>query len=112
MLLRTLAPKSVTTPIAMGIAEQLGGLPSLTAVLVILTGVLGAVVGPWMLDRLGIRDPFQRGTAMGVSAHGLGTAAIYQESTAAGASSGLAMGLSGLLTALVLPLLLRLGWLG
>lgn len=109
-LLRTLAPKSVTTPIAMGIAEQLGGLPSLTAVLVILTGILGAVLGPWLLDRMGIRDPFQRGTAMGVAAHGLGTAAIHQESPTAGAASGLAMGLSGLLTALLLPFLLHLGW--
>jgi predicted murein hydrolase (TIGR00659 family) len=102
----SLAPKSVTTPIAMGIAEKIGGLPSLTAVLVITTGVIGAVLGPWFLDRLGISDPTVRGTAMGVSAHGLGTAAIYQESSEAGAFSGLAMGMSGLITALMLPALL------
>jgi putative effector of murein hydrolase len=99
----SLAPKSVTTPIAMSIAEKIGGLPSLTAVLVITTGLIGAVLGPWFLDRLGIDDPTMRGTAMGVSAHGLGTAAIYQESSEAGAFSGLAMGLSGLITALTLP---------
>ncbi len=104
----SLAPKSVTTPIAMEIAAEIGGLPSLTAVLVILTGVLGAVLGPWTLDRLGIRDPAVRGTAMGVSAHGLGTAAIYTESAAAGASGGLAMGLSGLITAVIAPFLIRL----
>jgi predicted murein hydrolase (TIGR00659 family) len=104
----SLAPKSVTTPIAMGISERIGGLPSLTAVLVIITGVLGAVLGPWFLDRLRITDPTVRGTAMGVSAHGLGTAAIYQESREAGAFSGLAMGLSGLITALLLPALVTL----
>jgi len=104
----SLAPKSVTTPIAMGISEKIGGLPSLTAVLVITTGVVGAVVGPWFLDRLGIEDPTVRGTAMGVGAHGLGTAAIYQESSEAGAYSGLAMGLSGMITALLLPALVTM----
>jgi hypothetical protein len=83
-------------------------LPSLAAVLVIATGVLGAVLGPWFLDRLGIDDPALRGTAIGVSAHGLGTATIYQESTEAGAYSGLAMGLSGLITALTLPILVAM----
>lgn len=104
----SLAPKSVTTPIAMGISEKIGGSPSLTAVLVITTGVIGAVLGPWLLNCLRIHDPSIRGTAMGVSAHGLGTASIYQESREAGASSGLAMGLSGLMTALMLPVLVRL----
>ena len=107
-VLLSLAPKSVTTPIAMGIAERLGGLPSLTAVLVILTGVTGAALGPWLLDRLRIRDAAVRGLAMGVSAHALGTATIYRESAEAGAISGLAMGLSGLLTALLAPALLAL----
>jgi predicted murein hydrolase (TIGR00659 family) len=104
----SLAPKSVTTPIAMGISEKIGGLPSLTAVLVIATGVIGAVLGPWFLDRLHIEDPTMRGTAMGVAAHGLGTASIYQESSEAGAFAGLAMGLSGLITALTLPMVVRI----
>jgi len=104
----SLAPKSVTTPIAMGISEKIGGHPSLTAVLVITTGVIGAVLGPLVLTRLRVFDPAVRGTAMGVSSHGLGTARIYQESSEAGAFSGLAMGLSGLLTALFLPVLVRL----
>lgn len=105
---RSLGPKSVTTPIAMGISEQIGGLPSLTAILVISTGVLGAVLGPWVLDRLEIHDPALRGSAMGTAAHGLGTARSCQESSQAGAFAGLAMGLSGLLTALILPALVRL----
>jgi predicted murein hydrolase (TIGR00659 family) len=107
-LVLSLAPKSVTTPIAMGISEKIGGSPSLTAVLVIATGVLGATLGPWVLTRAHVLDPWLRGTAMGVGCHGLGTARIYQESSEAGAFSGLAMGLSGLLTALFLPLLVEL----
>lgn len=103
----SVAPKSVTTPIAMGVSEKLGGIPSLTAVIVIVTGIFGAVFARTLLDRLGVRDPAARGLAMGVAAHGLGTAAIYRESPKAGAYSGLAMGLSGLITALMLPFLVR-----
>jgi predicted murein hydrolase (TIGR00659 family) len=104
----SLAPKSVTTPIAMGISEKIGGLPSLTAVFVIATGVIGAMLGPLVLTRVHALDASVRGTAMGVGCHGLGTARIYQESSEAGAFSGLAMGLSGLLTSLFLPLLVKL----
>ncbi len=100
----SLAPKSVTAPVAMGIAEQLGGLPSLTAVLVIMTGILGAIVGPYLLNLLGIRDKAARGLAMGTASHGIGTARAMQISEVAGAFSGLAMGLNALATALLLPL--------
>jgi predicted murein hydrolase (TIGR00659 family) len=102
----SLAPKSVTTPIAMGIAERIGGLPSLTAVLVITTGILGAVAGRYLFDALGVRDPAIRGFATGVTAHGIGTARAFQESEQAGAFAALAMGMNGLMTALLLPLLL------
>lgn len=102
----SLAPKSVTTPIAMGIAERIGGLPSLTAVLVITTGILGAVAGRYLFDALGVRDPAIRGFATGVTAHGIGTARAFQVSEQAGAFSGLAMGLNALLTALLVPLLM------
>ena len=102
----SLAPKSVTTPIAMGIAERIGGLPSLTAVLVITTGVLGAMLGRFVFDRLRVRDPAVRGFAMGVTAHGIGTARAFQVSEQSGAFSALAMGLNGLLTAVMLPLLM------
>ena len=103
----SLAPKSVTTPIAMGVAEKIGGLPSLTAVLVILTGILGAVVFPGFFRLLHIRDHAVQGFAVGLSAHGLGTARAFLYSEEMGAFSALAMGLNGVLTAVVLPLLLR-----
>lgn len=106
--LLSLAPKSVTAPVAMGIAERLGGLPSLTAILVVATGILGAALGPLVLDALRVRDPAVRGFAIGVAAHGIGTARAFQESEQAGAFSGLGMGLNILATALLLPLLVGL----
>ena len=104
----SLAPKSVTAPVAMGIAEQLGGLPSLTAVLVISTGILGAIVGPYVLNLLGIEDPAARGLAMGTASHGIGTARAMQVSEVAGAFAGLAMGLNALATAMLLPLIWKM----
>lgn len=99
------APKSVTTPIAMGIAENIGGIPSLTAVLVILTGIVGAVGGRTLFRLIGVRDEAAKGFATGIAAHGIGTARAFQESETMGAFSALAMGLNGLLTALLVPLL-------
>lgn len=104
----SLAPKSVTAPVAMGITEQLGGLPSLTAVLVIVTGILGAMLGPPLLDMLRIRDWTARGFAIGMASHGIGTARAMQVNEAAGAFSGLAMGMNALATAILLPLLWHL----
>lgn len=101
-----LAPKSVTAPVAMAITEQMGGPPSLTAILVVSTGILGAVLGPTLLDLVRIREPAVRGFAMGVTSHGIGTARAFQESEEAGAFSGLAMGLSALLSSFLLPVLL------
>jgi len=103
--LLSLAPKSVTTPIAMGIAEKIGGLPSLTAVLVILTGMTGAMFTTYMLNLLGITDWRARGLAIGVASHGIGTARAILVHPLAGAFAGLAMGLNGIATALLLPLL-------
>ncbi len=104
--LLSLAPKSVTAPIAMGIAEATGGVPSLTAVLVILTGILGAVFGTWTLNALRIKDWRARGLAMGTASHGIGTARALQVNDVAGAFASLAMGLNGLATAVLLSLLL------
>ena len=106
----SLAPKSVTAPVAMGISEKLGGLPSLTAVLVVSTGIVGAVLGTGLFRLLGIRDDAIKGIAMGVAAHGIGTARAFQVSPTMGAFSGLAMALSAFVTALLLPPLLR--WIG
>jgi len=101
--LLSLAPKSVTAPIAMGVAEKIGGLASLTAILVVSTGILGAVLGPATLNLVRVRDKSVRGFAIGVASHGIGTARAFQESDEAGAFSGLAMGLNGFATALMLP---------
>jgi predicted murein hydrolase (TIGR00659 family) len=106
--LASLAPKSVTTPVAMAIAESTGGIPALTAVLVLLTGVLGAVLVTPLLNRLGIRDWAARGFAAGIAAHGLGTARAFLVSPLAGTFAGLALALNALVTALLVPLLLRL----
>ena len=92
----------------MGISETIGGLPSLTAVLVIGTGIVGAAFGGWVLDRLRVKNEMARGVAMGVASHGLGTARAMQMSPVVGAFAGLAMGLNGLATALLVPLLFRL----
>lgn len=103
--LLSLAPKSVTAPIAMGVSEQIGGLPSLTAVLVILTGAIGAIFATLVLDLIGVRNWRARGFAVGTAAHGIGVARAFQVHPVAGAYAGLAMGLNGLITALALPLL-------
>jgi predicted murein hydrolase (TIGR00659 family) len=105
--LMSLAPKSVTTPIAMGIAEKIGGLPSLTAVLVVTTGIIGAVIAQWLFRLLRVKDEAVQGFAIGVAAHGIGTARAFQISETTGAFSALAMGLNGLATALLLPILIR-----
>jgi predicted murein hydrolase (TIGR00659 family) len=101
----SLAPKSVTTPIAIGIVEKIGGIPPLTAAIVVLTGCLGAICGPEFCRLIGIRDPAAVGLAVGTAAHGIGTARMLQLDPVGGAMSGLAIGLNGLITAILLPFL-------
>ena len=103
--IRSLAPKSVTTPIAMGIADKIGGLASLTAAFVIVTGIIGAVSGAMLFNALGVKDERARGFAMGTAAHGIGTARAFQEHEVAGTFSGVAMALNGIATAILLPLI-------
>lgn len=100
----SLAPKSVTAPVAMGIAEKIGGLPTLTAVLVVCTGILGAASARHLFDALRITDPTVRGFALGTAAHGIGTARAFMVSEEMGAFAGLAMGLAALFSAVALPL--------
>lgn len=102
----SLAPKSATTPIAMAVALETGGIPSLTAVLVISTGVFGAVFARSILNVLRIAEPEVRGFALGVASHGIGTARAFQISEEVGAFAGLGMGLNGVFTAIVVPVLL------
>lgn len=101
-----LAGKAVTTPIALAIAEKIHAAQSLTAGIVVFSGVVGAVLGPPLLKRLGITDPRIIGFALGINAHAVGTARALEISALCGAFAALAMGLCGALTALLLPLLL------
>lgn len=104
-ILATLAPKSITAPVAMAVAEKIGGLPSLTAVVVIITGIFGAMFGTFVLNAVGVKDWAARGFAMGTASHGIGTARALQVNEVAGAFAGLAMGLNALATAILLPVL-------
>lgn len=105
IIISSLEPKSVTTPIAIGISSQLGGLPSLTAVVVVAVGIFGSVVGPLVLNILGIDSKIARGLALGAASHGIGTARALEMGAIEGAISGLAIGLMGIITALWIPII-------
>ncbi len=100
-LIVTMMPKSVTSPVALEISKQAGGLPELTAVLTVLTGLIGSVLGPSLLRWAGVRDDISIGTAMGTAAHGIGTARIIRDSELAGSISGFAMGAAAILTSVL-----------
>ena len=104
-LITTLQPKSVTTPIAMGISEKNGGIPSLTVVIVVAVGIFGSIVGPAVMKVLGIESRIAKGLALGASSHGVGTAAAIQLGAVEGALSGLAIGLMGIMTAILVPVI-------
>ena len=108
MMMASLAPKSATSPVAIGISESMGGAPTVTAVLVILTGILGAIMATPLLNACRVRDWRARGFAVGLAAHGIGTARAFQAHTTAGAFAGIGMGLNAVLTAIIAPLILRL----
>lgn len=105
-VLLSLAPKSVTAPVAMGISESIGGLPTLTAIVVILTGITGAIICTPLLNALRITDYRARGFAVGLSSHGIGTARAFQVNETAGTFAGVGMGLNALATAVLVPLVL------
>ena len=107
-VLISLAPKSVTAPVAMSLSEHLGGIPALTAVLVVVTGVLGAVVVTPLMNAMAVRDYAARGFAAGLSAHGIGTARAFVVDPVAGTFAGIAMGLSVILSSLLIPVIVRL----
>ncbi len=106
----SLAPKSVTAAVAMAITQTLGGIPSLTAALVITTGIIGAIVVTPLMNRLGIRDWVARGFAVGLASHGIGTARAFSVNPIAGVFAGIAMGLNAVVTAVVAPLLIHWLW--
>ena len=102
ILQTSLAPKSVTVPIAVSVAEPLGGIITITSVVVFCVGIFGSLVGPWLLRRCGVTDPMAQGFALG---HGIGTARAIEIGALEGALSGLAMALMGIMTALLLPVI-------
>ena len=101
----SLEPKSVTTAIALSVSANSGGIPALTSVAVIVVGVFGGIVGPWVLRRVGVESRIAKGLAMGAAAHALGTARAMELGAVEGAISGLAIGLMGLATAILVPIL-------
>lgn len=102
-LVASLAPKSVTTPIAMNLSEKHGGASSLTAIFVVICGVFGGLIGPIVLRRIGVKSKIAQGLAMGSASHALGTARAMEMGAIEGAISGLAIGLMGIMTALLIP---------
>lgn len=104
-ILNSLAPKSVTVPIAVSVSGPLGGIVSVTSVVVFCVGIFGSIFGEWILRRSGVKDPEARGFALGAAAHGIGTARAIEIGAVEGALSGLAMALMGLATALLVPIM-------
>lgn len=107
-VLLSMVPKSATAPVALGVSEAIGGSPTLTAVLVIVTGVMGAIIATPLMNALRLRDWRARGFAVGVTAHGIGVARAVQVHETAGAFAAIGMGLSAILTAVLAPTLARL----
>jgi putative effector of murein hydrolase len=101
-ILASIAPRATTTPVAMAVAGQLGGIPALAAVIVLFAGVVGAMIATPLLDALGLRDYRARGFALGVAAHGIGAARAFQVDATAGAMASLGMALNAVVTAALL----------
>jgi predicted murein hydrolase (TIGR00659 family) len=106
-VLISLAPKSTTAGIAMAVSERLGGQPALTAVCVIATGIMGAMMVTPLMNALGIRDFAARGFAAGLASHGIGAARAFAVSEIAGTFAGVALGLNGIATSLVAPVVVN-----
>ena len=104
----SLAPKSVTTPIAMEVSNATGGIPSLTAAVVVMVGLFGAVFGFKVLDMGRVKSPIAQGLSMGTASHAIGTSAAMEVSRKYGAYASLGLTLNGILTAILAPMVLRL----
>jgi len=103
ILIASLAPKSVTTPIAISIAQNTGGVPELAVAFVVICGVFGGLVGPVILRYMGVKSKIAKGLAMGSASHALGTVRAMEMGALEGAISGLAIGIMGIMTALLIP---------
>jgi len=107
-LTKSLIPKSITTPIGMALAKQLGGLPSIAVVAIIITGILGSIIGPFLYKILKINDKVAMGIAMGSASHAVGTAKAMEIGEIEGAMSSLTIAISGIMTVLIAPILWNL----
>lgn len=104
----SMLPKSVTTAIGMEVSKQIGGIVSLSVAVIVLTGIMGAVLGPALLKLFRIKDPVAQGVAIGTASHAVGTSKAMELGETQGAMSGLSIGLAGLATVILVPLLMRL----
>ncbi|QZT38625.1 LrgB family protein [Halosquirtibacter xylanolyticus] len=102
----SLAAKSVTTPIAMGVTEALGGIPALTAGIVVSVGILGAIIGEGFMKLIGVTNAKSQGMAIGTASHALGTAKIAPKSEQHGAYAALGLAMNGVLTAIIAPIIM------
>lgn len=104
----TVLPKSLTTPIAIGLSQQMGGVVYITAIVVIISGVFGAFIGPWLLSITGIKSKLGVGLALGSASHGMGTARALELGAIQGAVGGLAIALMGIFSSLIMPIIVPL----
>ena len=107
-LIFSLLPRSVTAPIAMGISEIIGGIPSLTAIITLITGVVGASLGVFVFDLMKLKKMEARGFSLVLASHGIGTARAMSRDKNAGVFAAVGMGLSGLITSIIVPLFLKI----
>jgi len=105
-LSKSLIPRSITTPIGIEVSKQIGGIPSITVVAIIITGILGAILGPFICKIFRIKDEVAVGTAIGTASHAIGTSKAVEIGETEGAMSGLAIGISGLITVIIAPILI------
>ena len=107
-IINSLIPKSITTPMGISLTKELGGIEAITVVSIVLTGILGAVIGPYILKKGKIENPIAKGIAMGTSAHALGTTKALEMGEVEGAMSGLSIGIAGLITVIVVPIISKI----
>lgn len=112
LIFLSLLPKSITTAIGIEVSKQIGGLPGISVVSIVFSGIIGAIIAPFVLAASKVKSKLAQGVAIGTSAHAAGTAKAIEMGEIEGAFSGLSIGLAGVITTLLIPLLLgALKWL-
>ena len=101
-------PKSITVPIGVEVSKQLGGIPAITAAAIILTGIIGAVIGPYVCKLFGIKDSVAIGVAIGTASHAVGTTKAIELGEVEGAMSSLSIGVAGIITVFVAPIIAKI----